>query len=141
MVKPKNKYERSVLVGLYIIKYLTLLSVILNLALPIYEKSKGYQIPTQYLLVIFHIIGYMYASGRLEGQSLIIGRIGLLRVFQALFHTVIGFNKINWITFGGVVLLDIVIILFKFIDKKNNYYEYIEEDKPLSVKEEIKDDN
>ena len=118
-----NKYERIVMIRLYFIKYLIVLSSILNLVLPIYSKGLGYTSPLQYIVIITHIIGYQYANGYLEGQKLLIIPVFTVRIIQILLHGLLGWNPINLLFYVIVVLLDVLIIFLKFIDKLRIYYE------------------
>ena len=118
-----NKYERIVMIRLYFIKYLIVLSSILNLVLPIYSKGLGYTSPLQYIVIITHIIGYQYANGYLEGQKLLIIPVFTVRITQILIHGLLSWNPINLLFYVVVVLLDILIIFLKFIDKLRIYYE------------------
>lgn len=118
-----NKYERIVMIRLYFIKYLIVLSSILNLVLPIYSKGLGYTSPLQYIVIITHIIGYQYANGYLEGQKLLIIPVFTVRITQILIHGLLGWNPINLLFYVVVVLLDVLIIFLKFIDKLRIYYE------------------
>ena len=118
-----NKYERIVMLRLYFIKYLIILSSILNLVLPIYSKGLGYTSPLQYIVIITHIIGYQYANGYLEGQKLLIIPVFTVRIIQILLHGLLGWNPINLLFDIIVVLLDVLIIFLKFIDKLRIYYE------------------
>lgn len=118
-----NKYERIVMIRLYFIKYLIVLSSILNLVLPIYSKGLGYTSPLQYIVIITHIVGYQYANGYLEGQKLLIIPVFTVRITQILIHGLLGWNPINLLFYVVVVLLDVLIIFLKFIDKLRIYYE------------------
>ena len=118
-----NKYERIVMIRLYFIKYLIVLSSILNLVLPIYSKGLWYTSPLQYIVIITHIIGYQYANGYLEGQKLLIIPVFTVRITQILIHGLLGWNPINLLFYIVVVLLDVLIIFLKFIDKLRIYYE------------------
>ena len=118
-----NKYERIVMIRLYFIKYLIVLSSILNLVLPIYSKGLGYTSPLQYIVIITHIVGYQYANGYLEGQKLLIIPVFAVRITQILIHGLLGWNPINLLFYVVVVLLDVLIIFLKFIDKLRIYYE------------------
>ena len=118
-----NKYERIVMIRLYFIKYLLVLSSILNLVLPIYSKGLGYTSPLQYIVIITHIIGYQYANGYLEGQKLLIIPVFTVRITQILIHGLLSWNPINLLFYVVVVLLDVLIIFLKFIDKLRIYYE------------------
>ena len=118
-----NKYERIVMIRLYFIKYLIVLSSILNLVLPIYSKGLGYTSPLQYIVIITHIVGYQYANGYLEGQKLLIIPVFAIRITQILIHGLLGWNPINLLFYVVVVLLDVLIIFLKFIDKLRIYYE------------------
>lgn len=118
-----NKYERIVMIRLYFIKYLIVLSSILNLVLPIYSKGLGYTSPLQYIVIITHIVGYQYANGYLEGQKLLIIPVFTVRITQILIHGLLGWNLINLLFYVVVVLLDVLIIFLKFIDKLRIYYE------------------
>ena len=118
-----NKYERIVMLRLYFIKYLIILSSILNLLLPIYSKGVGYTSPLQYIIIITHIVGYQYANGYLEGQKLLIIPVFTVRIIQILLHGLLGWNPINLLFYVIVVLLDVLIIFLKFIDKLRIYYE------------------
>ena len=118
-----NKYERIVMIRLYFIKYLIVLSSILNLVLPIYSKGLGYTSPLQYIVIITHIIGYQYANGYLEGQKLLIIPVFTVRITQILIHGLLSWNPINLLFYVVVVLLDVLIIFLKFIDKLRIYYE------------------
>lgn len=123
-----NRYERQLLSRLYIIKFLIILSSILNLVLPVYSKGLGYTSPLQYCIIITHIIGYKYTDFHLEGQKLCILPIFLIRLTQLILHGFLKWNRINPLFFIILILFDILIIILKFVDKLRMEVEYEEID-------------
>lgn len=122
-----SRAEKSLLKNLTIVKIVTVIGIILNLILPIMSSHLGLQCFTQWIIVVCYIIALINATGW-QGwttQYIPLLPIGLIRIFQVLFHLFISSTPINYTFFVIVVIYDSVYILLLLLMKSS--YEFVKE--------------
>lgn len=120
--KPKlNKYEKEMMLNLYVLRGIYILLILVNLVLPIFSKSIGFKDLFQWIIIGVHTKAQLNAWGYFE-QGIPILSIGFLRIGQIAFHSFIGSNPINWSFYVIVLLVDFAYLFLMFIDKSS--YEY-----------------
>ncbi|GAA0101605.1 hypothetical protein UT300012_23200 [Paraclostridium bifermentans] len=120
--KPKlNKYEKQMMLNLYVLRGIYILLVLVNLVLPIFSKSLGFQDIFQWIIIGVHTKGQLNAWGFFT-QKVPTLSVGFLRIGQIAFHSFIGSNHINWSFYIIVLLVDFAYLFLMFIDASS--YEY-----------------
>lgn len=120
--KPKlNKYEKEMMLNLYVLRGIYILLILVNLVLPIFSKTLGFKDIFQWIIIGVHTKAQLNAWGYFE-QGVPILSIGFLRIGQVAVHSFIGSNPINWSFYIIVLLVDFTYLFLMFIDKSS--YEY-----------------
>ena len=120
--KPKlNKYEKEMMLNLYVLRGIYILLILVNLVLPIFSKTLGFKDIFQWIIIGVHTKGQLNAWGYFE-QGVPILSVGFLRIGQVIVHSFIGSNTINWSFYIIVLLVDFTYLFLMFIDKSS--YEY-----------------
>lgn len=119
-MKRRNKYERKMMMNLHLITFLCLVASVLNIALPVMERS-GLSI---FMLSQLGAIGGIYAFGWISArnaQTIPITVTFILRGLQAVIF-IFWRNDLSWAAFGVLVFLDILLMIVLAIDKSNYKY-------------------
>lgn len=125
-----NKYEKSMLGNLTIIKAGYIAVLLLNIFLPIVSSKSGDGLPmwghaivliTQLLVLLFHTLGLLGSHAIIMGQPIFMGP--LLGSRFAQFLIMLYFWQINWFPYGLVLALDVAFTMMLLLDKSS--YEYI----------------
>lgn len=117
-----NKYEKSLLFNLYMIKICFGIVVAINLLFPVYTDGElGFHSLFQWIVVGVYISGLLNALGYFN-QRIPLLELGITRIAQVLFHVVISSTGINWIFYFIILIGDLLFIMLLLMDKNN--YEY-----------------
>lgn len=128
--KHKVKYtkaEKAMLRNLTRVKVVTIIGILLNLLLPVMSNRSGFQCFTQWILVICYIIALINAIGW-QGwttQYIPLLPMGIVRIFQIVYHFFISSVSINFTFFAIVFIYDSVYILMLLLMKSS--YEFVKE--------------
>lgn len=116
-----NRYERNLMVNITIMKILYVLTLFINLLIPIKRSTFFYVSLFQIIIVIIWFFGLLGGMGFFDQRTPILP-IGVVRLIEIIYYGVIRTGFINWIALGIYIIFDIIYIAFLFFDKAN--YEY-----------------
>lgn len=123
-----NKYEKAIMLNTKIMKIFFVVIVIANMFIPLKATSNGIAISFSiFNLIVIGITFYSLLNGLgYFGQNIPFLAVGFVRIIQGLFYYIIRPGTFNWYGFIILVILDVLFILFLFMDRRN--YSYIEEE-------------
>ena len=122
-----NKYEREVMMNIWIVTALVVVMIVVNLICPVFKSTIGGKSVFQWLMVLIYIWGMLYQRAYLKGQKVPIVQIVIIRLLEVFVHSM--FMKsmpVNWPFMLFAYALDIVYIALLMVDKAQ--YKYIEEE-------------
>lgn len=123
-----NRYEKAILFNTKIMKVFFVILVLANVFIPLKITSDGVTFSFSiFNLIVIIVTFYALLNGLgYFGQNIPFLAVGLVRVIQCLFYYLIRPGSFNWYGFIILVILDVLFILFLFMDRRN--YTYVEEE-------------
>lgn len=111
-----NRYEKSMLSNLTVLKCMFLAVVLLNLFLPIvYPNRLGITVLLQWIVIGFHGWSLLYGLGYLMGQKIHVVKVLITRIVEVLFY--LYFDDVNWIPFSLLFILDLAFFYWLYMCK------------------------
>lgn len=121
-----QQYKNAIMFNLKVITFMFMLTVALDLIMPIYSNGKfGFLSIFQWLDVFILIYSLFIAYGFLD-QGLPLLPWFFVRLPQILMHSFILKTSINWLFFGIVFISEIIFFALVMLDSRN--YEYVREE-------------
>ena len=116
-----NKYEKSLMFNVTIMKIGFVIIALTNFFLPVYKDTYFQFSLFQIGVIIIWFYGLMNGIGY-GHQNVPIVAIGLLRIAEAGYHALIHFEKTNWWVFLVFIVMDVIYLAFLLIDKSSYTY-------------------
>lgn len=122
-----NKYEKSMMFNLTIMKVGFVIILITNLLLPIYKDTYFQFSLFQGVAVCIWLYGLLTGLGYFNQNTPILA-ISILRIAEAGYYAILHLQRTNWIIFMIFIILDVIYLSFLLVDKANYRYETEEVD-------------
>lgn len=119
-----NRYEKNLMVNITIMKVLYVVTLFINLLVPVKRNTIFYVSVFQIVVVIVWFFGLLGGMGFFDQRTPILP-IGIIRFIEIIYYGVIRAGFISWISIGVYIIFDIIFVAFLFFDKAN--YEYVTE--------------
>jgi hypothetical protein len=121
-----NKYEKSLMFNVELMKIIFYVLAALNLLLPLFQPiSLGITSAFQWFIIAAHAYGLAHGLGVFEGQKTPIIQVGLLRIVEVAWYRYISGSHINWLIFVVLLFVDVLFVAVLLLDKNTYAYEKV----------------